>query len=60
MKCRRLEKGLTQQQLAKAVGTTQSVIARLETVGENVSIERAVRIAEALDCELVCRLVPKL
>jgi predicted transcriptional regulator len=50
--------GLTQSQLAKLVGTTQSVIAKLEDAdhdGQCLSMLR--RIATALNCRVVIRLV---
>lgn len=54
----RTARGLTQKQLAEKVGTTQSVIARLEDAdyaGHSLRMLR--RIAEALDARLVVRLV---
>ena len=55
----RVEAGLTQQQLAKLVDTTQSVISRLEDAdyhGHSVAMLR--RIAEALGKRLEIRFVP--
>jgi ribosome-binding protein aMBF1 (putative translation factor) len=50
--------GLTQGQLAKLVGTTQSVISRLEDADyEGHSLSMLRRIAEALDQRVVVRLV---
>jgi ribosome-binding protein aMBF1 (putative translation factor) len=50
---------LTQAQLAKLVGTTQSVISRLEDADyEGRSLTMLQRIADALDHRLEVRLVP--
>jgi transcriptional regulator with XRE-family HTH domain len=48
--------GLSQQELAQLTGTTQSAIARLESGGRPPRIDTLLRIAEALDCELVVEL----
>ena len=53
---RRGELGYSQRQLAELVGTTQSAIARLESGGRPPRIDTLLRIAEALDCELVIEL----
>ena len=53
---RRAELGLSQRQLAHLVGTTQSAIARLESGGRPPRIDTLLRLAEALDCELVIEL----
>ena len=50
---RRQEVGLSQQQLAELTGTTQSAIARLEAGGRPPRIDTLLKIAEALDCNLV-------
>jgi predicted transcriptional regulator len=55
---RRQQKGLSQRELAELVGTTQSAIARLERGGRPPRIDTLLRIAEALDCELVVELRP--
>ena len=55
---RRKEIGLSQQQLALLTGTTQSAIARLEKGGRPPRIDTLMRIAEALDCDLVVELRP--
>jgi ribosome-binding protein aMBF1 (putative translation factor) len=52
----RLARGLTQRQLAELTGTTQSAIARLERGGRPPRIDTLLRIAEALDCQLVVKL----
>jgi ribosome-binding protein aMBF1 (putative translation factor) len=51
--------GLSQRELAERVGTTQSAIARLERGGRPPRIDTLLRIAEALQCELVVELVPR-
>lgn len=55
---RRKERGLSQADLAALVGTTQSAIARLESGGRPPRIDTLLRIAEALDCELIVELRP--
>jgi predicted transcriptional regulator len=55
---RRASAGLSQRQLAELCGTTQSAIARLERGGRPPRIDTLLRIAEALDCDLVVDLVP--
>jgi transcriptional regulator with XRE-family HTH domain len=56
---RRQELGLSQQQLAQLTGTTQSAIARLEGGGRPPRIDTLLKIAEALDCDLVVDLRPR-
>ncbi len=56
---RRTEIGLSQRELAALCGTTQSAIARLERGGRPPRIDTLLRIAEALQCELVVELVPR-
>lgn len=56
---RRSEVGLSQRELAELCGTTQSAIARLERGGRPPRIDTLLRIAEALECELVVELVPR-
>ncbi|MDZ4657445.1 MAG: helix-turn-helix transcriptional regulator [Bythopirellula sp.] len=52
--------GLTQKQLAEAVGTTQSVISQLEDADyEGHSLSMLRRIAKALHLEVEVRLVPE-
>jgi len=56
----RTQAGLSQTQLAKLVGTTQSVISRLEDAdysGHSFNMLR--RIASALHCRVEVRLVPE-
>lgn len=55
----RLRAGLTQRQLAKLVGTTASVICRLENADyEGHSLAMLQRIADALDQRVEIRFVP--
>ena len=56
---RRQANGLSQRELAELVGTTQSAIARLERGGRPPRIDTLLRIADALDCELVVDLRPR-
>ena len=49
---RRLEKGLTQKELAKRVGTKQSSIARLESGTYNPSLDFLKKVTYALDAQL--------
>jgi ribosome-binding protein aMBF1 (putative translation factor) len=56
---RRRALGLSQAELAELTGTTQSAIARLEGGGRPPRIDTLLRIAEALDCELVVELRPR-
>jgi len=56
---RRTELGLSQVELAKRVGTTQSAIARLESGGRPPRIDTLLRIADALDSDLVVELRPR-
>ena len=56
---RRQELGLSQQQLAELTGTTQSAIARLEAGGRPPRIDTLLKIAAALDCDLVVDLQPR-
>jgi DNA-binding XRE family transcriptional regulator len=56
---RRKELGLSQAELAELVATTQSSIARLESGGRPPRIDTLLRIADALDCELLVDLKPR-
>ncbi len=56
---RRGELGLSQRELAELTGTTQSAIARLETGGRPPRIDTLLRIADALDCDLIVELRPR-
>ena len=51
--------GATQRELAELTGTTQSAIARLEAGGRPPRIDTLLRIADALDCELLVELKPR-
>jgi ribosome-binding protein aMBF1 (putative translation factor) len=56
----RKQAGLTQKQLADLIGTTQSVIARLEDADyEGHSLSMLARIAAALDRRLKIEMLPK-
>ena len=52
----RLARGLSQKDLAELCGTTQSAIARLEAGGRPPRIDTLLRIANALDCDLIVEL----
>lgn len=56
---RRRELGLSQLELARLTGTTQSAIARLESGQRPPRIDTLLRIADALDAELVVDLRPR-
>jgi predicted transcriptional regulator len=56
---RRVDMNLSQRELAELCGTTQSAIARLERGGRPPRIDTLLRIAEALECELIVDLVPR-
>lgn len=49
----RQSRGLTQSQLADALGTSQSAINRIEKGGQNISLEMLARISDVLSSELV-------
>jgi predicted transcriptional regulator len=55
---RRVQMNMSQRELAELCGTTQSSIARLERGGRPPRIDTLLRIAEALDCDLVVELHP--
>jgi transcriptional regulator with XRE-family HTH domain len=55
----RKARDLSQAELAELTETTQSAIARLEGGGRPPRIDTLLRIAEALDCELVVDLQPR-
>ena len=56
---RRVSMKMSQRELAELCGTTPSAIARLERGGRPPRIDTLLRIAEALDCELVVDLAPR-
>ncbi len=49
---RRLEKGFTQKELARRIGTKQSAIARLESGTYNPSLDFLKKVTHALDARL--------
>ncbi len=55
----RLEKGLTQEDLARLLNTKQESIARLESGSSLPSLSTIKRVADALDAELEINLRPK-
>ncbi|TDA64065.1 MAG: XRE family transcriptional regulator [Clostridia bacterium] len=56
---RRLEKGMTQEALARKIGTRQAAIARLESGRANPTLGFLQKVAEALDAELEVGLRPR-
>lgn len=50
---KRIEKNLSQQDLAKKIGTGQSAISRLESGNSNPSLKFIQKIAKALDTKIV-------
>lgn len=48
---KRIEKGLTQGELARKIGTKQSAISRLESGGYNPSFALIKKVAEALNAD---------
>ena len=55
----RRARGLSQVELATLCGTTQPAIARLESGGRPPRIDTLLRIANALECDLVVELIPR-
>ena len=49
---------MTQGQLAKAVGTTQSVISRIEAGNQNLTVRTLSKIAAVLHTALIIQLRP--
>ena len=49
---RRIERGLTQRELARKIGTKQSAVSRLESGSYNSSITFLQKVADALDTKL--------
>ena len=49
----RLEKGWTQEELAEAVGSSQSAIHRIEKGGQNISLEMIKKLSEALGNQIL-------
>ena len=56
---RRLAMKMSQRELAERCSTTQSAIARLERGGRPPRIDTLLRIADALECDLVVDLKPR-
>ena len=54
----RVAAGMSQKELAEKIGTTQSVIARLESGGHTPSVSTLRRVAEATHSKLRIELVP--
>jgi DNA-binding XRE family transcriptional regulator len=55
----RIQRGLTQAQLAEMVGTRQPSIARLENGNSIPSLSFLMRIADALDARVELHLIPE-
>jgi DNA-binding XRE family transcriptional regulator/predicted RNase H-like HicB family nuclease len=55
---RREEFGISQQQLANAVGVTQQAIAKIESPDANVRMETLERVADALGLQVDLNLIP--
>ena len=51
----RTRAGLTQRELARRMGVSQAVIARLESAEHSPLLDTLVAVADALDCELQLR-----
>ena len=49
----RQDRGLTQAQMAKSLGTSQSAVNRIENGGQNLSMEMLARISDVLNSEIV-------
>ena len=49
----RVQKNMTQAQLAAALGTSQSAVNRIEKGGQNISLEMLARIGEVLSSDIV-------
>lgn len=49
----RQSRGLTQAEVAKALGTSQSAINRIEKGGQNISLEMLARISDVLSSEII-------
>lgn len=56
--CLRIDRGMSQEELARRAGTKQPNIARLESGRHTPSLGLLRRVAEALDAELVVRIEP--
>jgi UDP-N-acetylglucosamine 1-carboxyvinyltransferase len=49
----RVSRGLTQTELAKELGTSQSAVNRIEKGGQNISLEMIARISDVLSSNIV-------
>lgn len=49
----RVQRGMTQAELAKRIGTSQSAINRIENGGQNLSMEMLARISDALQSQIM-------
>lgn len=56
---KRINRKISQRELAKKANTTQAVISRVESMSANPSLGLLKRLAKALDFRLEIRLVPK-
>lgn len=54
----RMRKGLTQKEIAKRIGTKQSVISRLEIGRANPTVSFLKKLAQALNTQLEIRFAP--
>ena len=54
---KRLEKGLTQKELAKKIGTKQSAISRFESGEYNPSLSLITKIAQALNAKVKIEII---
>lgn len=52
----RIKIGFSQADFAKKMRTSQSVISRIESGNQNLSVKMLVRIAQVLDCDLLVSL----
>jgi DNA-binding XRE family transcriptional regulator len=56
----RIRAGLTQEEVAEAMGTTKSAVSRLEAVGKHSpSVSTLKKYASAVGCEVEIRLTPE-
>ena len=52
------EKGIKQSDLAKHLGSTPNAVSKTLT-GENVTLDQMIKYADAVDCDLEIKLVPR-
>jgi|SRR3989344_1687235 len=55
----RLKRKMTQEELAKKIGTKQPVISRIEAMSQKPSLSLLERIAKALNARVEIRILPK-